>query len=428
MLACRVLKRSLSTLDVVGIGINATIGSGIFLLPGLVATLLGPASLLTILGGGLIALLISLCFAVLGSSVSATGGAYLYARQTFGDFVGFEVGWLHWCSRITSWAALTQGFVIALASVIPAVNTPTLRTLIVVTLVVGLSAINLRGAKQGAWVSTVSSIAKLAPMAVFIVVGVFYIRPQHFTPFAPQGYGNFGEATLLIFYAYQGFEAVVVPAGEMKDPKRSTARALISVSFCVALIYIGIFTVCLGVLPELGLHENPVADAASKFLGPVGSTLVALGVTVSILGINAAMALITPRCLFALAEHQEVPRFLAKVHPRYNTPSSAIICTGVLTLGLALSGSFKDLAVISVLARAAQYVSTALATLVHTWRGNPSPDSFRLPLGPLIPAIASVAALWLVSQANTQQVWGAMIAAGIGAPIYLLSRRHATSR
>ena len=159
-----------------------------------------------------------------------------------------------------------------------------------VGLMFGLAGVNIMGAKQGAAVSTFFSIAKLVPLAGFVLIGATAIETEYFQNFAPHGVGApFAETTLLLLYPFVGFETLVVPAGEMADPKRSVPRALLIVMAIASLIYTAVLLVSIGTLPELAGHENPVAAAAQVIMGPVGGTIVAAGIVISVFGINAAL-------------------------------------------------------------------------------------------------------------------------------------------
>ena len=190
------LQRSLRFVDVVALGINGIIGQGIFLLPGLAAAKMGPSSMAAIVVAGVLSFLIALCFAEAGSRFSSPGGAYIYAKEAFGDFVGFEVGWITCCVAVISWAALANGFTLVLGHFVPAVAEGWLQKVTAVGLMGALAGVNILGARMGANVSTFFSAAKLVPLILFIGLGVFAIEGALFTPFAPEGMAPLAESTL----------------------------------------------------------------------------------------------------------------------------------------------------------------------------------------------------------------------------------------
>lgn len=418
------LKRSLSLVDVVGLGVNAVIGQGIFLLPGLAAAALGPASVVALLLAALLAFMIALCFAEVGSRFKTTGGAYTYAREAFGPLVGFEVGWMLCVVCVISWAALANGFTLVLSYFYPAVAEGWLQPAVALGLMTIMVLINLQGAKVGGMVSTVCSVAKLLPLIVFVGGGLWAFDSAKFVPFAPEGYTNLAEGVLLILYAFVGFESSVVPAGEMENPKKAVPLSLISVMTLVCFVYTGVFLACITLHPQLAGSEAPVAEAAVELFGQNGANLIAIGIIVSVLGINAAQALVGPRKIFAMAERGDLPEFLSRVHEKSGVPRNAILATFFISAILTVSGSFKDLAVLGVLARFVQYIATCLALFVYRQRDrdNEVSGGFRIPGGPVIAILTLVLIAWLMINTPTAKLGWGLIAMVIGLPLYYLSR------
>ena len=408
--------------SIVLLGINGVIGSGIFLLPGKIMDLVGPGSLFVYLFMTLAVLAIALCFAECAAHFERNGAAYVYAREAFGPFVGFEVGVLGWAIRIIAWAAMAMGFVTALATVWPPALQEPWRTLLVLTLLLGLGLLNFLGVKPTKVVNNAVTVGKLAPLAVFVLAGAWFIRGANFQPLFPKGFAldAFGSAALVIFYAFTGFEALAVAAEDMEDPRRNLPRALLVVMGTCSLVYCLVQAVAVGTLgPALARSTAPLADAAGTFLGPGGRWLVALGTLVSIGGINVAASFGAPRTGVALAEDGILPRAFADPGP-FGTPWLSIAVTVALAIPVALSGSFVQLATISMVSRFAQYLPTCLAVLVLRRRGLPA--GFRIPFGPLVPVLAVLICLWLLSRATRPQlVWG-LGALAAGVPLYFLMR------
>ncbi len=411
------LQRSLTLTHVVALGINGVIGQGIFLLPGRAAEQLGPASVMSLGVAGLLCFLIALCFAEVASRFDTTGGAYVYAKEAFGDFVGFEVGWMTCCVAVISWAALANGFTEVLAHFFPGVP----RTLTPIVTMGALAAVNLLGAKSGAWVSTAFSVAKLLPILLFIAIGTFYVDAARFEPFAPQGYAPFADTTLLLLYAYVGFETLVVPAGEMQSPQRSVPLALLVVLTIVSVVYIAVLGVAIGTFDGVAGHKNPVAAASEVFMGPVGGTIVAVGIAISVFGTNAGAALVSPRRFYALAERGDLPRSLAWTHPRSGAPVPAIALMFGLSAVLAATGTFRELAVLGVVARFAQYIPTCLAVIVLRRKAGPQAEGFRLPLGATIPVVTVALCAWLLVNTDPTKLWKGGLALALGVPLYFLA-------
>ncbi|MCI2244216.1 APC family permease [Xanthomonas sp. PPL568] len=422
------LVRAVSRWQIVGLSINDVIGSGIYLLPAATAALLGPLSLWAVLLAGVAVALLVLCYAQAASYFDEPGGSYLYAREAFGRFAGFEIGWMIWLTRISSAAALSNGLADAVVRFWPAAAGGGARLGIVVGSLGLLTAINVIGVKSAARTGVALVIGKLVPLLLFVVIGVFYVDWSWAfsgkTP-DPRDVGNLGEAALLLLFAYAGFENIPAAAGEYRNPRRDVPFALITMIVTVTLIYAAVQVVAQGTLPNVAQSATPLADAASGFGGEALALILTVGATISILGTTSNTVMLGPRFLFALAKDGYGPAFLARVHPRFRTPAAAILLQGVLSLALALSGSFVQLALLSMVTRLFAYIGTAAAVLVLARRYRDRPGALRLPGGPLIPLAALLLALALLLSASWQNLAAAGIALLVGALFYRFPRKEA---
>ncbi len=356
------------------------------------------------ISAGLCGLLV-LCFAEVSSRFTGTGGPMLYSDAAFGPLVGFGVGWLTWVVRVAAWGALANGFVDALGALHPGWGE---RRLFVLTALFSvLTLINLLGVRHAAATLNLFTVAKLVPIVLFVGVGLFHLDGALYTPFAPHGFGNLGSATLVMVFAFVGFEVLVVPGGEAVNPKSDLPRSLLVVMGTVTLIYMLIWLVCAGTLPTLAGSATPVSDAASVFMGPLGATVITVGILLSVAGINSGTALIAPRCLYALAEKGSLPSVLGWTHAQRRTPVVAILVTSLVSFAVAASGSFVELAVISTVARFGQYIPTCLAVIRLRRLKPDEPPGFSVPGGPVVAWLAIGLCVWLLSQAEVRQlVWG----------------------
>ncbi|WP_371183623.1 APC family permease [Xanthomonas sacchari] len=422
------LVRAVSRWQIVGLSINDVIGSGIYLLPAATAALLGPMSLWAVLLAGVAVALLVLCYAQAASYFDEPGGSYLYAREAFGRFAGFEIGWMIWLTRISSAAALSNGLADAVVRFWPAAAGGGARLAIVVGSLGLLTAINVIGVKSAARTGVALVIGKLVPLLLFVAIGVFYVDWSWAfsgkTP-DPRDVGNLGEAALLLLFAYAGFENIPAAAGEYRNPRRDVPFALITMIVTVTLIYAAVQVVAQGTLPNVAQSATPLADAASGFGGEALALILTVGATISILGTTSNTVMLGPRFLFALAKDGYGPAFLARVHPRFRTPAAAILLQGVLSLALALSGSFVQLALLSMVTRLFAYIGTAAAVLVLARRYRDRPGALRLPGGPLIPLAALLLALALLVSASWQNLAAAGVALLVGALFYRFPRKDA---
>lgn len=420
-------NKKLGFWSIVLLGINAIIGSGIFLLPNQAMLLIGPFSMVVIVFDMLLVISIAMCFAEAGGMFKKNGGPYVYAREAFGDFIGFEVGFMKWAISIIAWATMAVAFSTALAKVWPAAADKTISNIIVVCILVGLGLVNILGVNISKALNNIITIGKLVPLVMFVAIGIFYIKGSNFTPVFPSGSyvgGSFGAAALLIFYAFTGFESIAVAAEDMDNPEKNVPKAIITVMIIVSMFYLLIQGISIGILGEgLATSKTPVADAATVFLGSFGGAIVSAGTLISIGGINIAASFITPRSGVALAKDGLIPKVIAKQGTR-GTPYIAIIITVALAIPIALSGSFTKLAAISVVSRFAQYVPTCLSIIVLRKKRPDLKSSFRVPFGPVIPIIAVGVGIWLLAQSSLEKIMWGLGGLIVGVPIYFIMKSY----
>lgn len=408
-------------------GINGIIGSGIFLLPNEGMKLFGPASLLVLGFDALLILTIGLCFAEDASLFKETGGPYVYAKAAFGNFVGYEVGFVTWAIRIIAEGTLYVGFATALAGVFPQLNNIMAKDIIVTILALSLMSMNLMGVQVASIVNNVITVSKLVPLIIFIAVGIWFIKGPNFTPFVPAAVANtssFSSAAITMFYVFTGVEGAVVAAGEMKNPQKDLPHVLIIIILAVATFYILIQAVCIGVLgSSLANSVTPVQDAFAKIAGGFGKYLIAAGTLLSIGGICVSSSFITPRSGVAMANHGMMPKMLAEKN-RFGVPYHAIIISALLGLAIALSGTFNTLAQISAVSRFAQYIPSCIAVLVFRKTMKNRKSDFKIPFGWLIPVVAVTVSVLLLSQTNLVNLAWGFGALLVAVPFYFLSRKN----
>jgi len=421
------LLRVVSRWQIVALAVNGVIGSGIYLLPASTAALLGPASVAAVLLAGLTVGLLVLCFAQAASYFDRAGGAYLYTREAFGDFVGFQVGWMTWLSRVVSVAALAAGLAQALAQLSPALAGP-VPAAVIALLGIGLvTAVNWIGVQSGARFAAALVVVKLLPLALLVGLGVFHLDPAALRIDQWPPPSSFAAAALLLLFAYGGFENAPAAAAEYRQPQRDLPFALIATIAIVTTVYVAIQAVAIGLLPGLAQSTAPLAEAAEQLGGAPAVWLLTLGAAVSILGTMGSSTLFGPRYLYALAEDGYGPRGLAAVHPRWRTPHVALAVQGGLALLLALTGSFVELALLSVIARLATYIGTSAALLVLIPRHRHRPEALQLLGGRTIPALALLVSLGLLASASTKHLIAGVIAVGIGSLIWWARRSSPSS-
>lgn len=416
------LVRSIRPWDLVAVVINAVIGAGIFGLPSKVFALAGNYSLISFVLCAVCVSLIVLTFAEVGSRFSTTGGPYLFARETYGPLTGFTVGWLVWLARITSFSANINLLPDYLGFFFPKVATGLPRAAILTAIVVLLAVLNVRGVRKVADASNVFAIGKLLAFLIFIAVGLFFITPSRFVLAAVPGYHPFSQTVLLLVYAFTGFEMALIPAGEIRNPERVLPWALLVGMSVIVTVYISIQVVCIGTLPELASSQRPLADAAARFLGNGGAIMITAGIVLSLSGNLNVLILSASRVMFAMAEHGQLPAWLASVHPRFRTPAATVVVSSAVILVLTLSGTFIYLVAISTISRLVTYMITCSALPVLRRRPDAPAPMFRAPGGNVAAVLATLVCLWMLTNSSLREARDTSLAVAVGLAIYLSHR------
>ena len=378
----RGLVRTIGRWSLVALMLNTMIGGSIFGLPSMIAARLGkvsPAAYFVALAGIAV---IAACLAEVASYFQEAGGPYLYAREAFGPFMGIQIGWLTWLSRITASAAVANLFIAYLSEFLPRVREPAVRGLVITVLISFLAIVNYRGVSTGNRLSNVFTITKVVLLTAFVGGGLLAlalhpairVKPPLLHPTATDWF----EAVILLVYAYGGFEAALFVSGEARNPRKDAPIALFTALATVTLLYVGVQYVVIHTLATSTVTEKPVVDSARQFLGPVGVTLVAIGTLVSTYGYISANMLHTPRVTFAMAERGDFPKFFAGVHRRFRTPHVSILTFAATLLLFSVVGDFRWNAVLSAVSRLFIYGSVA-AALPALRRRYPQGGTFRLP-------------------------------------------------
>lgn len=415
--------RAIGRWDLTAAVINGVIGSGIFGLPAVLAALTGVLSPLAALAAGGGILLIVLCFAEVGSRFREHGGVYLYARVAYGPLVGFEVGWLLVWTRLLSAAANLNLFVLYLGELWPELAIGAPRAIVMTALVATIAVTNIIGVRSATWSIDAFTIAKLVPLVLLIVLGLPQVDGEVIATQAVAD-PDWTQAVLVMMFAFGGFESALLPAGEMRDPKRDIGFALLVGLAVIASVYLLVQLVVIGTVAHAGETKAPLAQALGVLLGPPGAVLASVAAMVSVYGWTTGATLAQPRVIHAMAERGELPAPLARVHPRFRTPHRAIVVFAVFALGLALAGSFAANATFSAIVRLVYYALTCAALVVLRRRTGEAPG-FRLPGGPFIALLAFGFCAWLLSTRSFEQLWILLALIAAGLPFYLWSRRSA---
>ena len=432
------LERSLGRWDLTAIAINTIIGAGIFGLPAKAYALIGSYSIIALAACALVFALIVLCYCEVASRFDSTGGPYLYAKKAYGAVVGFEVGWLYWIVRVTTFAANCNLLVTYLGFFIPSLNDGYPRVVVMGLVVTLITVVNILGVRQTAVLTNIVTAGKILPLLVFVAVGLFFIQPANFSFETVPTTASFSAAVLLLVYAFSGFESATILAGETKEPERNFPFSLLVALGTVAVLYLLIQFVAIGTYPNLGASERPLADAANIFLGGFGASLIVAGAVISIFGNLNVGALNCARLTYAMSEHREVPQLLSRVHPKFRTPYVSILLNAIVVLVLASMSSFLTAVAISSITRLMVYATTCGALAIFRWRADaPASESdepgsrrsdvrparFVVPFGVVVAFLSLGLIAWLLTNIDfAKEGVPVLIAAAIGFAIYFAYR------
>lgn len=428
------LKSELTLFDVTNLVVGSIIGADIYVASAFGAGLLGPFSLVVWVVGGVIAIVIALCFAQCAALLPKVGGPYAYAHEAWGPFAGFVVGWSLWLAEWMSLAVFPVAFTQYLMFFFPNLTVPVqiaVKTLFVLFLILT----NIVGVKAAGRTNDVLTLVKLAPLIFFALAGIVYIALNaptaagNFSPFLPFGLGSFGSALVLIFWAYAGFEISTIPAEEIREPSKTIPKAIVIGISIVTIFYLVTNIVLFAVRPytQLQFDKAPLAMATNNILAQtpllalVGGLIVGIGALISVAGSDESGMIGTSRLGYALASDGLFPRAFAKIHPRFKTPYLGIIIQAATALAAAITATFyadglSTLIATSVFFMAIAYVATSAST--YTLRQNHQAQ-FHLKGGLVIPALGAAFSIYLISQCSLTQIGLGILLLAVGVPIYM---------
>ncbi|HUK16316.1 MAG TPA: amino acid permease [Bryobacteraceae bacterium] len=419
------LPRKLGLLDSIAIVVGTMIGSGIFLVPNLVArNLSSPAAILSVwMLTGALSFFGALAYAELGSMIPATGGQYIYLREVYGPLCAFLSSWSLFFTTLTASVAwLAINFANYLSYFVP--FSPQVAKLVALGLIAGMTYVNYRGVTAGAAVQKALTGLKLAGLA--ILIGGAFLAPAHAPAPVPAGgfsFSHYGVAMISGVLCYDGWVALSFVAGEVRNPKRNLPMALglgvavvMAVYMVANLAYLRVLTV-----PEIAAAGRVGAAAAERAIGPAGASIVSLTILLSIAGGTNGWLMTAPRMYFAQARDGLFLRAFAAIHPRYQTPHFAILLFGAWSAFLAVSGTYETLASYAMFSAWAFYGLTAFGVLLLRRRQPRRPRPFAMWGYPVTLLLFLVVALAFVANTFVATPGPALVATLIiasGIPVY----------
>lgn len=400
--------------------INITIGAGIFGLPAAVAAELGPSAVLAYVVCGIAILLVALCLAEAGARVPRAGGPYAYVHEAFGPLAGSVAGTVLWLGAgCGASAAVVVLLVRTVSAVVPALADPVWSRVAIVALYAAGAWLNVRDVRGAVRVSEALTVTKLVPLLLVAAAAPFIVTAPLLQAVTWPGVPALAHGSALLFFAFTGIESALCTGAEVVRPERTIPRGVaIGIAGIVALYAMLQLSTQAALGDGLATATTPVASAAGAIYGTWAWRLVLAGSAVAMLGWFPADLLATPRSLFALARDGLLPARLGAVHSVRRTPHVAVLTYAALACALALSGTFRWLAVVAGASSLLLYLMAVLALPVLRWRA-----ARAVPVGGTLLVVGAVAASAYLFAGLARNEWiGLAVLIAVAVVLYAVAR------
>ncbi|MBA4493697.1 amino acid permease [Paenactinomyces guangxiensis] len=411
----KTLKKELSAFDLAFLGIGAIIGTGIFVLTGVGALDAGPALVISFIIAGLACAFAAFNYAEFASLVPVSGSVYTYSYATLGEFIAWVIGWdlmLEYILAVSAvsvgWSGYFTNFLAGIGIEIPASLTAApgsdpgaiinLPSLVIVMIIAFLLSI---GVKESKWVNNLMVALKLIVVALVIVAGVFYVKPDNWTPFMPMGWDGVGLAAATVFFAYLGFDAVSTAAEETRNPSRDLPKGILwSLGICT-LLYILVSGIVTGIVPwqKFADHQDDPVAFALQFAGQDWvAGIISVGAAIGMMTVMLVMLYGQTRVGFAMSRDGLLPKWISKVHDKYRTPFASTWFYGTVCGLLGAFVPLDDLVKLVNMGTLAAFVLISVAVWVLRVKQPDLPRKFRCPWVPVLPILAIIFCGYLMFQ------------------------------
>jgi basic amino acid/polyamine antiporter, APA family len=378
------LKREIGLFGATALGIGAIIGSGIFIVTGIVAGIAGPAMIISVLVAGAIALFSALCVAELSAYLPEEGGTYAYAQKLISPLAGFIAGWIWVFSNIFVGAAVSLGFAHYFATLFPALPVKGIAVIICLIFII----INYIGLKESTILNNALVTLKVLILLFFIAFGLGFFSTTNLTPLAPAGISGILSGAALIFFAYTGFARVTIMAEEVQNPRVTIPRSIYLALAISTILYIFVSIIAVGLVgaPVLSQSGSPLADAIRVTGSSPAVLLISTGAMIATASVLLTTIMGISRIVFAMSRKGDLPAFLTHIHPRFATPHYAIWISGACMIAAILLADLTLVVAVSTFAMLVFYLIADIA-------------AFRIPsdfqkyprIVPLIGAVSCIA-------------------------------------
>ena len=375
-------RRALGLLATVALVVGNMVGTSVYTLPASLAAETGPLGILAWVLTAIGYFFVALVYASLGARYPRTGGPYIYAREAFGDFAGFQTVWAYWVSAVIGNAGIVTGVVgyaVAFSPVL-ADGGPWPSFLLAQALLWGLCLLNVIGVRESSRLQITVMIVTITPLLLIAAISLRAFDPSNLVPFAPNGFGSIAVGAALVVWAYSGVESATVPAEEMRDPQTTIRRGTM-LGYAIATVVFLLTSVAVaGALPNdvIASSPRPIALAAEHAIGPWAGTVIGVAAILAGLGTLNGWILMAGRIPVSAAQDGLFFRAFGTIHPRFGTPHRALVAgTGVASAMLllifdrSLLGVFQFIVLLAVLTTLLPHLYSAAASLMLV-RRDPS--------------------------------------------------------
>lgn len=445
------MKRSLGPVDLISLGVGAIIGTGIFAVIGTavagdaVRPGAGPAIMLSFVLTAVACAFSGLCYAEFASLVPVSGSAYTYSYATLGEVVAWIIGWdliieyaignvavaIGWAAyfhqmceglglHIPAWLSVDYRSAVQAAAAVakaggqvdPSIalnyeawlNHPTILGIpivfnfLAVAIVALITWVLVLGAKESARVNNIMVVIKLVILLFFIYVGAKYVKPEHWTPFMPNGFSGVWTGASLIFFAYIGFDAISTAAEECRNPGRDMPIGIIGSLAICTLIYVVVAAVLTGMMPwdKLGVAD-PLAAALAYVGSDAAAGLVAFGAVISMTAVLLVFQYGQPRIFFSMSRDGLLPPYFEKIHPKYKTPHKTTIWTGVVVATISAVANINEIVELTNIGTLFAFALVCAGIIILRYKDPHRPRAFRTPLVPLVPLLGIASCIYLMA-------------------------------
>ncbi|MFA6119666.1 MAG: amino acid permease [Parachlamydiales bacterium] len=390
------LKKELGLFTMTALGVGSILGSGIFGMPAVMGAVAGPSLILAIIITAIITFFLGMPYAELGATYPVEGGPYSYPRMAMGDFGGFLMGWGYLLYLFIGTAAIIDIFVIYLGFYVPGLSHGENLTPLGISIAVGaiwaFTVINIFGVKWGGLYGVITTIGKLIPLAIFVLVGLVYVKGDNFMPFMPFGFTGVTLAVALFFWAFTGFEAITIPGEEIKNPSKTIPWAMILTILIVAIVYCLIALIFVGMInwQNLGLEPkdwtglsklpSAISDVSKAVNLPWLAAITTIGAIIATAGAGGSFVLFQSRLPYAMAKDKLFWSPLAKVNEKYHTPVLSLVFTSLLTTIILIAiPNFASVALIASVTGVLPYAAAVLAVMILRDVDKKTNRPFKLP-------------------------------------------------